>query len=82
MLTIDDVFICRTCASKDIWKTLEGTFVVSKRPDRVVFFLEGPPPGIDLLIKSVTIHCESDNQFEVTVTYCGLLDRESESTLT
>ncbi|CAH2038420.1 unnamed protein product [Thlaspi arvense] len=58
--------IGKTYASKDIWKTLEGTFVFSGRPDRVVFFLEGPPPGIDILIKSVTIHCESDHQFEYT----------------
>lgn len=55
----------RTYVSNDVWKTLEGTFALSGRPDRVVFFLEGPPPGVDLLIKSVTIHCESDNQFEV-----------------
>lgn len=62
----DNVFICRTYASKDIWKTLEGTFVFSGRPDRVVFFLEGPPPGVDLLIKSISIDCENNNQFEVT----------------
>ncbi|CAA7031091.1 unnamed protein product [Microthlaspi erraticum] len=56
--------IGKTFASKDVWKTLEGSFVLSGRADRVVFFLEGPPPGIDLLIKSVTIHCESDDKFE------------------
>ncbi|CDY53833.1 BnaA09g57250D [Brassica napus] len=56
--------IGKTYVSNDVWKTLEGTFALSGRPDRVVFFLEGPPPGVDLLIKSVTIHCESDNQFE------------------
>ncbi|VYS45587.1 unnamed protein product [Arabidopsis thaliana] len=63
--------IGKTYASKDIWKTLEGTFEVSGRPDRVVFFLEGPPPGIDLLVKSVTIHCESDNQFERSREFCS-----------
>ncbi|CAN8305682.1 unnamed protein product [Cochlearia groenlandica] len=63
--------IGKTYASKDIWETLEGTFVFSGRPDRVVFFLEGPPPRIDLLIKSVTIHCENDNQFQRNREYCS-----------
>uniref|UniRef100_A0A1J3DLZ9 Endo-1,4-beta-xylanase A n=1 Tax=Noccaea caerulescens TaxID=107243 RepID=A0A1J3DLZ9_NOCCA len=63
--------IGKTYASKDVWKTLEGTFVLSGKADRVVFFLEGPPPGIDLLIKSVTIHCESDDQFERSREFCS-----------
>ncbi|KAL0732577.1 hypothetical protein Bca4012_008786 [Brassica carinata] len=62
--------IGKTYVSNDVWKTLEGAFVLSGRPDRVVFFLEGPPPGVDLLIKSVTIHCESDNQFERSRDFC------------
>lgn len=62
---IGNASICRTFASKDVWKTLEGSFVLSGRADRVVFFLEGPPPGIDLLIKSVIIHCENDDQVDL-----------------
>jgi hypothetical protein len=34
---------------------LEGSFTLENVPDRVVFYLEGPPPGIDILVDSVTI---------------------------
>lgn len=39
---------------------LEGMFSLPSLPERVVFYLEGPSPGIDLLIQSVTIHLESE----------------------
>lgn len=45
----------RISVSKESWGKLEGTFSLSTMPDRVVFYLEGPSPGIDLLIKSVQI---------------------------
>ncbi|CAH9128661.1 unnamed protein product [Cuscuta epithymum] len=53
------VFIGRKSVSKDCWEKLEGTFSLSSKPDRVVFYLEGPLPGVDLLIKSVVVTCSS-----------------------
>ncbi|WVZ21508.1 hypothetical protein V8G54_008830 [Vigna mungo] len=38
------------------WKKLEGSFSLSTMPDRVIFYLEGPSPDFDLLIRSVNIH--------------------------
>ncbi|XP_022137962.1 uncharacterized protein LOC111009247 [Momordica charantia] len=58
------LFIGRTSVLKDKWETLEGTFSLSPMPDRVVFYLEGPSPGIDLLIQSVEITCAVPNQLE------------------
>jgi len=46
---------------KRSWEKLEGTFSLSTKPDRVVFYLEGPAPGIDLLIRSVEINCSIPN---------------------
>ncbi|KAK6792622.1 hypothetical protein RDI58_011703 [Solanum bulbocastanum] len=40
---------------------LEGSFSLSTIPDQVIFFLEGPPAGTDLLIKSVLISCPSSS---------------------
>lgn len=40
---------------------LEGTFSLSTMPERVVFYLEGPAPGVDLLIRSVEINRSSPN---------------------
>nr|GEU35123.1 carbohydrate-binding, CenC-like protein [Tanacetum cinerariifolium] len=52
------MFITRTSVSKDKWEKLEGTFKMSDdKPDRVVFYIEGPDPGVDLLVESVLISC-------------------------
>lgn len=51
--------MCRSSVSKDKWETLEGKFQLSTLPDRVIFYLEGPSPGIDLLIESIVIACPS-----------------------
>lgn len=53
--------------SKDKWEKLEGTFSLSTVPDRVVFYLEGPSPGIDLLIQSVEITCAGPYELEVFI---------------
>ncbi|XP_056173095.1 endo-1,4-beta-xylanase 1-like isoform X3 [Syzygium oleosum] len=50
-----------TSVSKERWGKVEGSFSLSSVPNRVVFYLEGPSPGIDLLIKSVVITCPSAN---------------------
>ncbi|KAI4388645.1 hypothetical protein MLD38_000956, partial [Melastoma candidum] len=53
-------FIGRKSVSKDKWENIEGKFSLASMPSRVVFYLEGPSPGIDLLIKSVEIVCLSE----------------------
>ncbi|KAK6938017.1 Carbohydrate-binding, CenC-like [Dillenia turbinata] len=58
------LFIGRTSVSKDQWEMLEGTFTLSAMPDRVVFYLEGPSPGMDLLIQSVSVSCLNPTNYE------------------
>ncbi|KAI3685921.1 hypothetical protein L1987_79590 [Smallanthus sonchifolius] len=57
------MFITRTSASKVRWENLEGTFVLSDKPhpDRVVFYLEGPDPGVNLLVQHVLLSCHDTN---------------------
>lgn len=50
-----DVHFHRASASKERWESLTGTFTLEAIPKRVVFFLEGPDPGVDLLIDSVVV---------------------------
>ncbi|XP_050238693.1 endo-1,4-beta-xylanase 1-like [Mercurialis annua] len=66
----DYLFIGKTSASKERWEKLEGRFSLSTMPNRVVFYLEGPLPGVDLLIDSVVITCSSRNDFNNTRTRC------------
>ncbi|KAG7943426.1 hypothetical protein I3843_15G038100 [Carya illinoinensis] len=56
------LFIGRTSVSNEKWEKFEGTFSLSTMPDRVVFYFEGPPPEIDLLIKPVVIVCSSPSE--------------------
>lgn len=42
------------------WEKLEGKFCLQNKPKRVVFYLEGPSAGVDLLIESVAICCDSE----------------------
>ncbi|XP_076899552.1 endo-1,4-beta-xylanase 1-like [Bidens hawaiensis] len=52
------MFITRTSLSNDGWEDLEGTFVLSSdnpHPARVVFYLEGPDPGVNLLVQHVLL---------------------------
>ncbi|XP_061374719.1 endo-1,4-beta-xylanase 1-like [Gastrolobium bilobum] len=64
------LFIGRTSVIKGNWEKLEGTFSLSTMPDRVVFYLEGPAPGVDLLIRSVEVICSSPNN-NTTSTGCA-----------
>ncbi|KAB2627729.1 hypothetical protein D8674_032524 [Pyrus ussuriensis x Pyrus communis] len=62
------VKIGRSSVSNGKWESLDGKFSLSTMPDRVVFYLEGPPAGVDLHIKSVMISCsegQSENQNSV-----------------
>jgi hypothetical protein len=49
------ISIARILASQECWEKMEGSFNLTSIPRRLVFYLEGPPPGVDLLIDSVTI---------------------------
>ncbi|KAL8145360.1 endo-1,4-beta-xylanase 1-like isoform X1 [Apium graveolens] len=61
-------FISRTSVGKERWENLEGTFSLSTMPNRVVFYLEGPSPGIDLHIKSVVISCTKPGNVSINGT--------------
>ncbi|XP_059634092.1 endo-1,4-beta-xylanase 1-like [Cornus florida] len=80
------LFIGRISVSKEGWETLEGTFSMSSMPNRVVFYLEGPSPGVDLLVKSVVVSCASPSDCEgidlvksVVVSYASSSDCENTS---
>lgn len=60
------LFDCRTTASKEKWENLEGTFVLSDKPDRVVFYLEGPAPGVNILIESVFLWCHVSGPISIS----------------
>ncbi|PIN18126.1 Endo-1,4-beta-xylanase [Handroanthus impetiginosus] len=62
--SVDYLFIGRTSVSMESWEKVEGTFSLSTMPRRVIFYLEGPPPGIDLLIRSVVVSCRSPGQHD------------------
>ncbi|CAH9119421.1 unnamed protein product [Cuscuta epithymum] len=47
--------IGRKTVKPNCWEALEGTFSLSTNPDQVIFYLEGAEPGVDILVKSVTI---------------------------
>ncbi|KAA8538249.1 hypothetical protein F0562_027928 [Nyssa sinensis] len=66
----DYLFIGRTSVSKEQWEKLEGKFSLSSMPSKIIFYLEGPSPGVDLLIKSVVVSCVSPTECESTSTGC------------
>ncbi|KAK8970157.1 hypothetical protein KSP40_PGU004487 [Platanthera guangdongensis] len=51
--SVSYLFIGRKTVKKDGWEKLKGSFTLTSLPRRVVFYLEGPPPGMDMLIDSV-----------------------------
>uniref|UniRef100_A0A0V0IIT8 Putative ovule protein n=1 Tax=Solanum chacoense TaxID=4108 RepID=A0A0V0IIT8_SOLCH len=55
------IFNGKKSVSNECWDMLEGSFSLSTMPDQVIFFLEGPPAGTDLLMKSVVISCPSSS---------------------
>ncbi|XVE70260.1 hypothetical protein DITRI_Ditri10aG0058100 [Diplodiscus trichospermus] len=71
------IFIGKTSVSKERWETVEGTFSISTMPERLVFYLEGPPPGVELLIDSVVISCSSSSKSESTSTGCNIAGDEN-----
>nr|XP_024401713.1 uncharacterized protein LOC112294935 isoform X5 [Physcomitrium patens]XP_024401714.1 uncharacterized protein LOC112294935 isoform X5 [Physcomitrium patens] len=49
------VSVGRVKASSTEWATLEGRLHLDTHPRKVVFYLEGPPSGVDLLVSTVII---------------------------
>ena len=60
---------CRTSLSQESWGSFEGTFSLSTLPQRVLFYFEGPSPGVDLLIKSVVITDTNPNESKVILVF-------------
>ncbi|XP_027356132.1 endo-1,4-beta-xylanase 1-like [Abrus precatorius] len=77
----DANYLCigRTSCVKGSWEKLEGSFSLSTMPDRVIFYLEGPAPGVDLLIQSVDIICSSPTDYENHTTNKGCASTEDEN---
>ncbi|XP_022768583.1 uncharacterized protein LOC111312516 isoform X2 [Durio zibethinus] len=71
------LFIGKTSVSKEKWEIVEGTFSLSTMPERLVFYLEGPSPGIELLIDSVVISCSSLSKSESTSIGCNIAGDEN-----
>ena len=65
---INTVTTYRISVSKERWGKLEGTSLQPMH-DRVVFYLEGPSFGIDLLIKSAPITCSNPSKNEVIILF-------------
>lgn len=42
-------------ASSSSWSKLQGQFSLDAIPKKAIFYIEGPPPGVDILIKYVDI---------------------------
>ncbi|XP_024517945.1 uncharacterized protein LOC9637546 [Selaginella moellendorffii] len=47
--------IGRTTASAESWSSLQGCFTIHSMPKRAVIFLEGPAPGVDILVDSFSV---------------------------
>ncbi|CAH9119424.1 unnamed protein product [Cuscuta epithymum] len=47
--------IARVKASDIDWIELQGKFLINGSPSKLVIFLEGPPPGIEVLVKSFNV---------------------------
>ncbi|XP_022772955.1 uncharacterized protein LOC111315484 isoform X2 [Durio zibethinus] len=72
-------YLCigKSSVSKERWEMVEGTFSLSTMPERLVFYLEGPSPGVDLLIDSVVIGCSSSSKSESISSRCDITGDEN-----
>ncbi|XWS14847.1 hypothetical protein CRYUN_Cryun35bG0043600 [Craigia yunnanensis] len=71
------LFTGKTSVSKERWEMVEGTFLLPTMPERLVFYMEGPSPGIELLIDSVVISCSSLSKSESTSRGCDITGDEN-----
>lgn len=69
LVFFNTIAIFRTSVTEGSWARLEGTFSLPTIPERVVFYLEGPSPGVDLLIQSVEVTCSSPNEYNVIMCF-------------
>lgn len=37
------------------WVTMQGKFLLNGSPSKVVLYLEGPPPGTDILVNTLVV---------------------------
>ncbi|KAH6812652.1 glycosyl hydrolase family 10 protein / carbohydrate-binding domain-containing protein [Perilla frutescens var. frutescens] len=74
--SVSYLFIGRTSGSVERFEKIEGTFCLSTMPHRVTFYVEGPPPGIDILIRSVVVPCPDSSQYD-TLSKSTLCDDEA-----
>ncbi|KAL8473110.1 hypothetical protein ACS0TY_030084 [Phlomoides rotata] len=78
-LSVSYSCIGRICASKERWEKIEGTFCLSTMPSRVIFYVEGPSPDIDLLIRSVEVSCASSSDSDTQSTGSVCDDNDSDN---
>ena len=60
------VGVCRKPIQEDCWEKLEGTFLLTSMPYHVIFYIEGPSPGVNLHIKSATVSCIRSRESHVS----------------
>ncbi|KAL5988334.1 Glycoside hydrolase, 10 [Asimina triloba] len=71
------LFVGRASISKEKWENLEGKFSLESMPNHVVFYLEGPSPGVDLLLDSVNITSACVVQCQESTRQCFIEDDEN-----
>ncbi|KFK32154.1 hypothetical protein AALP_AA6G205000 [Arabis alpina] len=47
--------IANVQATNNAWVELKGKFIIHGSPSRVILFLEGPPPGADILLNNLVV---------------------------
>ncbi|GFQ06139.1 endo-1 4-beta-xylanase a [Phtheirospermum japonicum] len=62
--SVSYLFIGRASPLEGRWEKVEGEFSLSTMPKRVIFYLEGPSSGIDMLVRLVMVSCRSSSQFD------------------
>ncbi|CAI9116037.1 OLC1v1017081C1 [Oldenlandia corymbosa var. corymbosa] len=49
------IFIASVNATDSDWVQMQGKFLINGFPSKVLIFLEGPPPGTDILLNSLVV---------------------------
>ena len=42
-------------ATDQDWVQMQGKFLINGSPSKVVVYLEGPPPGVDILVNTLVV---------------------------
>ena len=51
-----ELLYCKSVQATDKdWVQLQGKFLINGNPSSVVIYLEGPPPGTDILLNSMVV---------------------------